>query len=323
MSETHAKFGKDIEIIVTTITISLLIIAVIGFIAQRIGICLIRGVGQALDGDSALLLAILLSGCWLWVYFLATSYLGWENSMPRYAFHPVFLLGGFIFGIGAGINQACSVSTMNRFTKGDLSMMLTMGGWAVGWCLWMSVSLRGGWSFEFYQTTEHFSNQTIFWFFVPAFLITVQRLVFKPDQRRLWLGIIVFGLLASTLFLLQPDWPPSRLIQDTGDVIFNSQNTDWPSAQRYLLLLGLTFGMWYSAIRAQQFRLQKITIKRVFRHFPAGTLMGIGGAVALGGNDSHLLLGLPTLSFASMAAVVGMLSGIVVERWVYRRYFAN
>ena len=90
--------------------------------------------------------------------------------------------------------------------------------------------------------------------------------------------------------------------------------------QRYLLLMGLTIGMWFAAFRAKTFRLKGITFKKMLRYVLAGILMGGGGAMALGGNDSHLLLGLPTLSLASISAVAGMLMGIVVERSFYLRY---
>ena len=306
-----------------TLIVSLIIIATIGFIAQRIGICLIKGVGQALDGKPALLMAILMSGCWLWVYFLVSSQMGWRNEIPRHAFHPIFFVGGLLFGIGAGINQGCSVSTMNRFTKGEVSMLLTMVGWAIGWCIWMSISMHSVATNNFYQKTPQLSDLTVLLLFIPALLITVQRLIFKPQQRGLWFGIMAFGLLATVLFLLQSDWPPSRLIQDTGDVIFNPHVTEWPSPIRYLLLLGLFAGMWLAAVLAHQFHYRGLTLKKFLRHMPAGCLMGFGGASALGGNDSHLLLGLPTLSFASIAAVIGMLAGIAIERWCFHRYFSK
>jgi hypothetical protein len=42
----------------------------------------------------------------------------------------------------------------------------------------------------------------------------------------------------------------------------------------------------------------------------AGACMGIGASLALGGNDSQLLLALPTLSPGGMTAILGMLIGI-------------
>ena len=48
----------------------------------------------------------------------------------------------------------------------------------------------------------------------------------------------------------------------------------------------------------------------VLRHSSAGVLMGIGAALAGGGNDSQLLLALPSLSFAGLATVLSILCGI-------------
>lgn len=45
-------------------------------------------------------------------------------------------------------------------------------------------------------------------------------------------------------------------------------------------------------------------------HIMAGCLMGIGASFALGGNDTQLLLAIPTFSSAGMVAVMGMLAGI-------------
>ena len=76
---------------------------------------------------------------------------------------------------------------------------------------------------------------------------------------------MLFGLLATVMFLLQSDWPPSRLVQDTGVAIFDSANGNWPHLQRYLLLMGLTIGMWFAAFRAKTFRLKGITFKKMLR----------------------------------------------------------
>lgn len=303
-----------------TATLALVIIATIGFIAQRVGICLVKASDQALRGDPALLLAILMSGCWLWVYFVIATQWQLDNPMLRYAFHPLFFVGGFVFGIGAGVNQACSVSTMNRFTKGDLAMMFTMMGWFLGWCLWTYQTMEGGLPAPEYEQTPQLSDTTIILLFVPALSIALYRLVFRPHERGLWFGIMTFGMLTSALFVLQPDWAPSQLIQDTGGALLH-EGASWPELQRYLLVLSLFAGMWLAAIVGKQFHLRHISPWRMLRHTAAGCLMGIGAAIALGGNDAHLLLGLPTLSLASIATIAGMLSGISLERWIYRRYF--
>jgi len=52
----------------------------------------------------------------------------------------------------------------------------------------------------------------------------------------------------------------------------------------------------------------------------AGTCMGVGASLALGGNDSQLLLALPTLSPGGITSVVGMLTGIWLGLFIRERY---
>ena len=302
-----------------SLVFSLLIIAIIGFIAQRVGICLVNAVAKTVDGKPALLLAILMSGCWLWAYFLLAQQFNWHNPMHRYAFHPIFMLGGLMFGIGAGINQACSVSTMNKFTRGDLSMIMTMGGWFIGWCLWIANASQQGWNSHFYHKLPIISGQVIIYLFIPTVLFTLQRIIFKPEQRQLWMGIMAVGLLATVLYLLQPDWPPSRLIQDAGAALFEPNAPAWPKIKRYFLVVAMMVGMWLSAKQQGQFTIKHLNLKRFIKHSCAGILMGVGGAMALGGNDSHLLMGLPALSVASAATIFSMLLGIYFESWLYKK----
>jgi len=53
-----------------------------------------------------------------------------------------------------------------------------------------------------------------------------------------------------------------------------------------------------------------LNFKRWVEHLFAGTLMGIGASLAIGGNDSQLLLALPAFSPAGFGAVAGILLGI-------------
>ena len=42
------------------------------------------------------------------------------------------LLGGLMFGLGAGLNGGCSLSTVQRLADGDMAMLLTLMGFAGG-----------------------------------------------------------------------------------------------------------------------------------------------------------------------------------------------
>ena len=97
---------------------------------------MVRGVRQALNRQPSLLAAILMSGLWVGAYSVFANYNGWMQPFKRFDFHLAFAIGGFIFGVGASINQACSVSTLHQFARGNLSMLLTMLGWFLGWYIW-------------------------------------------------------------------------------------------------------------------------------------------------------------------------------------------
>jgi hypothetical protein len=58
-------------------------------------------------------------------------------------------------------------------------------------------------------------------------------------------------------------------------------------------------------------------------HLLAGTLMGIGASLAMGGNDSQLLLALPTFSLAGILAVAGIVVGLFIGLDIRKRIIAS
>ena len=74
----------------------------------------------------------------------------------------------------------------------------------------------------------------------------------------------------------------------------------------------LILGMLLSALKAKTFEFKYDGYKICFKHLLAGICMGIGAAIANGGNDSQLLLALPGLSLAGFVTVFFMLIGIFI-----------
>lgn len=48
--------------------IALSVAVLLGYLAQRFGICMVRATRDTLKGDPRLFVAILLSGAWVWLY---------------------------------------------------------------------------------------------------------------------------------------------------------------------------------------------------------------------------------------------------------------
>ena len=122
------------------LTLLMSVAGIIGYLAQRSGLCMIRGVMELRAGRPTLLLAMLLCGVCVWAFVPLAGY--WHINIPhvRYEWHVLFALGGLIFGLGTSANGGCSVSTMSRLARGDFHMLATIMGWIVGWCLWVAVS---------------------------------------------------------------------------------------------------------------------------------------------------------------------------------------
>lgn len=296
--------------------IGLVSVTLVGLLAHRVGICMVNAVRLTLIGQPSLLAAILMSGLWVGAYSVLANHNGWDQPFTRFAFHPMFAVGGFIFGIGASINQACSVSTLNQFARGNLSMLFTMAGWFIGWYIWDFLSTSLSITFD-YQKLPLLNQQFVSMMFALSILLTLLIIVFFPKERGRWLSVSAIGLLVSVLFFIEPIWPPSRLIQDLG--LSAVEDKTVPSIYRIELALMMLIGMWLSVMYYRDKRFRWPTVQKTMRHSFAGIMMGIGGAIALGGNDSQILMGIPSLSFGAMTAIAFMLLGIAFEQYLYSR----
>lgn len=120
------------------------------------------------------------------------------------------------------------------------------------------------------------------------------------------------GLLAGFLFLYEPSWTPSGLLHDLSAAALHSDGTRWPALHRYYLLLALIGGMVLAVWRTERFDFKSVRWTVWLMHLAAGILMGLGASLAMGGNDSQLLLALPAFSPAGFLAVTCMMLGIAL-----------
>ncbi len=287
------------------ILVVLLFSGMIGYAAQVTGLCLVRGVSDWSRGRRLRLLAILSSGFWVYFYFplvhldLATLHLA------GYGMHWAFLLGGVIFGLGAALNGACSVSTATRLSSGDISMLFTIAGWLLGWLLFDYIGINPSYR------VQDFDNNWLPWV-AAAGLIAAGAAVYWRNQQLwpLWGGITLVGVLAGAVFLYQPAWSPSDFVRDLGLAIVQRDTAILPGFDRDGILTIMLMGMALGAWRYRRFRWVWPDLRSMGKHLGSGVLMGLGSTLALGGNDFQLLLALPAASPAGFLATLGMLLGI-------------
>lgn len=291
----------------TFFILSLILIFSLGYKAQRIGLCMVRGVEQATRGNFSFILAILFSGAFAWIAMLILQFNQTSVHFGTYQASIYSILGGFLFGLGAAFNQGCGVSTISRLVKGHSSMIATVLGWFIGWILLSDYAQ----SIPHQKLSFDLTHQT---FLLMGFSIILLGLILKFDKsnRQLWFDLFIIGFMASLIFLYEPKWTPSGLLKDVSLSIWKMDDTTWPQITRFILILFLMLGMFIAAVRQGDLKPRRYSLFRYLGHLAAGTLMGIGAVLAGGGNDAQLLIALPSLSPAGFASIFFMISGIFI-----------
>jgi len=277
----------------------------LGYLAQTTGLCMVRGVNEWKAGNKEFLLAILFSGVLAWVAAYFSYLTDIQFNARSFSLNIWFIIGGIIFGFGAALNKSCGVSTLSRLSRGDTRMITTIIGWLVGWVIIAQLS-------PYIEIVRIPLPGKIHYLplIVITLGITVWALIGPPKRKKIWFGMMGIGLLSGFIYLYQPKWPPSALLHQISSSLFEENVNSWPSLEQYGLLFSLLLGMFLAAWHTKKFIFVSSNVTHWINHLFAGTLMGIGGSLAMGGNSVQLLLALPSFSPAGFASVGGMLFGI-------------
>ena len=285
--------------------LSLFFIFLLGHLAQTTGLCMVKGVKEAITGKPVFLISILLSGSFVWLAIAAAHLLGQSvNSNTQF---PTMLsvFGGFVFGLGAAFNGGCGVSTISRFSRGQVMMTATMLGWLVSWLLF--AELLTGHAGKGYTILPSVHMALLISLSVILLIVAFKS---EANVRKLWLSMLGIGVMGGLVFIYEPHWTPSGLLKSMGLSVWNGHDGSWPRVERFYLFLCLMLGMLVAAIATKSFHFERVIKLKLLKHFLAGLLMGVGAVMAVGGNDSQLLVALPSLSLAGIVTVASMVVGI-------------
>lgn len=301
-----------------SLAVILLLVCIIGYLAQSIGLCMVRGVNEFKSGKPEFLIAILLSGVLAWVAIIFSSYADIPTNFKVHETNVWFALGGVLFGFGAAFNQGCGVSTLSKLSRGDSKMIFTISGWLIGW------SILGLWSpLINYTKLSNSYDITLGILVTVSVALLVWTFLGDKKRKKLWLTMMSIGLIGGFVFLYDPKWPPSGLLQKVSNALVDTDKASWPPMESYFLFLSLLIGMFAAAWYTKKFKMIKSKWQQWLLHIMAGTCMGIGGSLSLGGNDSQLLLALPTFSPGGGVAVLGILLGIWVGLFVRDKFLVK
>ncbi|SPE26532.1 conserved membrane hypothetical protein [Burkholderiales bacterium] len=310
--------------------VSLLCALLIGFAAHRASLCNVRAVAEILTAGTAHMLWSLLQAV-LWMATLTGALVVLLDIEPPMALARAplawALAGGLLFGIGAAINDGCSISTLHRLADGELGMLASLAGFAAGVCSWFTLEALGWpmtvvpvvspwrrwpgpapgllallllWALLrlrfFWQLARHAGNAPVH-----------ERLL-APNYH-LSVSAALLGIAGGLLFAITGAWSYSNFLRSS--VLHQLGDAMAPSLWHGVLIGALLVGMIVSAVQRRSHAWRwPATGAGWLRHAGGGALMGTGAAMIPGGNDTLLLNGLPALSAAATGAYVFMLAGI-------------
>jgi hypothetical protein len=308
--------------------------ALLGYAAHRASLCNVKAVLEVLGSGSGFMLASFAKAA-LWATMIYGTLIvlspslsvGFQTYEPR----SLVLLGGFIFGIGAAINGGCSLSTLQRLADGDLGMTLTLLGLGVGLLAWSTFD----WQFAIahairvpliWRSMGHVAIAAVMLLWLLAALevwrlwrtrpkISFWRL---PASKvyRLSTAAMVIGTLGGLLNILLGSWTYTYYLRNA--IYAAQRGTELPREFLALLSAALIVGMIASAVQRRSFKLRWSGKREAWKRVAGGMVMGFGGALIPGGNDTIVLTGIPTLSGVALATYMALLLGIAAALVVMR-----
>ena len=127
-------------------------------------------------------------------------------------------------------------------------------------------------------------------------------------KYRLSTAALLVGLCGAAIYLLFG----SAGYTSTFEVVIEGAlgTKEWPATGRWLLLLAVLAGMLASTLQRGSFRLDVRPRTDWLRNVGGGALMGLGAAMAPGGNDVLVLYAAPLFSPHALPALAAMVVGI-------------
>jgi len=308
--------------------------AILGFATHRASVCTVRAVAELLSSRRGFMLASILKSI-LWASAVTIPFFLISMTMPPQAgawqLSLAAVLGGFVFGVGAAMNGACVYSTMARLTDGEGGMFVAVVGFGfgilgfvalvdAGWLARPTQSLPRigvliGWvavvvlaAFALYEATRLWRTRP------PA---AGPRELVLARQYRLSTAALLIGVTAGAIYLIMGPYGYATTVQQGIEAALGRRVA--PETARWVLLAAALFGMLVSTLQRKSFHLDWRPRPLWLMNFFGGALMGLGVALAPGGNDSLVLYAIPTLSPHALPAYAALALGIAAGLLTIRR----
>lgn len=306
--------------------LSLFLVAFLGFASHRASLCTVRAVAEILSTRQAyIFLSFAKAVLWVMAVSLLIAWLAPGHGIKFQSHAPAWaaLAGGFLFGIGAAVNGGCSFSTLQRLADGELWMLATLAGYCAGAAGWYAIG--GTLAVAAMQPVSNFPAERGQWLLLLGLLwvwgawelvrlwrerprgIGIWQLV-SAGRYRLSAAALVVGMSGGALYILQGSWTYTNTLRREAAFLLGTEGA--PQVFQGLMFLALFLGMMFSSWQRGSFRLRAQPAGNGLRFVLGGLMMGLGGTVVPGGNDTLILTGIPAFSSQALGVYLALITGV-------------
>lgn len=312
----------------------------VGFFADRASICTVKAVAEILTTRRAYML-LSFAKTVLWVTGVTVWLVWWLGAAPPtpLGFSIVWpgIFGGVLFGMGAVLNGGCAFSTLTRLGNGNLGMIVTLSGFAVGVGMYELLN-RSTASIGYTRAAPwielNFGSATVLGLALTFWMIwEIVRLWRTAPSARWWTllsapryrlstAAAAIGVSNGILYALLGTWSYTHTLRrSVGQLVgpVDGGAGQVSATMLWWLFLALITGVLASAVINRRFVLAWRPQTGWPGYFWGGILMGLGAALVPGGNDVLLLNTIPGLSPHALPAYLAMLGGIgialIMMKW--------
>lgn len=310
----------------TSILLSLLMGAILGFSAHRAGLCTVKAAAEIVTSRSGYFLwSFMKSAAWVMALTTIVGAFGHTTNFTHWPLMGLSVLGGVLFGVGAGLNGGCTFSTLSNAVDGNMGFWVTVAAWPIG--IWIATTLPLSHSKSVIITQPNYSFGVLILLSIMLLgesIFIIRRFWRKSSLRRV-LGSSVYTLSAGAALVGLTN---AVIIEATGPWSFFStflcgiEGRSGTSCAQPMLAWGIVvaaiLGMAFSSLQRGSFKLRLPSVRSTLRHGVSGLLMGVGTVLVPGGNDGLILFAIPLLSPHAIPAYAGIFGGILATFAIMR-----
>ena len=311
----------------------------VGFFADRTGICTVKAVEEMLTTRRAYML-LSFAKTILWVTGVTVWFAWWLGAglpaPPGFGIAWSGILGGVLFGIGAVFNGGCAFATLTRLGNGDLGMIVTLSGFTAGVVIyefssvhvdgigyvraapWVDLNLGLATALGLALTLWMIWEIVRLWRTAPNARWSTRLLA---SRYRLSTAAAIIGVSNGVLYALLGTWSYTHTLRrSVGEIVtpVDVGTNQTSMAMLWWLFFALIVGVLVSAALSRRFVFAWRPQSAWHGYFWGGILMGLGAALVPGGNDVLLLNSIPGLSPHALPAYLAMLMGVGIGLFIIK-----